>query len=381
MLRDTQIKINLDALNSNLNIIQSMVSNNTTIGAVLKANAYGHGATVIAKTLKEFGLNYFLVATAMEAIQLKRSDPTYQVMIMGHTPDHLLEEAILNEFELTVFSHEQGLLIHHLASKHNVKAIIHLKIDTGFNRLGFAINESLISSIENLYHLDHLTIKGIFTHLALRDQAADEEQFKRFTGLVTQLEEKAISIPFKHICDSIGMALYPHMHMDMVRVGALLYGLQGEERSLSGIQQILTMETRFSHIKTLSEDSYISYGRRAFIKKGSLVGTLPFGYADGYPRALYENGKVRINDEYVNFSGIICMDQCMVDITDLQVDYDTEVAIIDTEKLSIGALSKKAKTNKNEFVSSLAARLPRVYIKEGKPIMVSYEMLGEVHEL
>ncbi|MBN2794321.1 MAG: alanine racemase [Clostridia bacterium] len=381
MLRDTHLKINLDTLIANLEIVQSHLSKKTEIGAVLKANAYGHGSKVIAKTLMAYGLSYFLVATLLEGIQLRNEDSRYQILIMGHTPDHLLEQAILKNLELTIFTYEQGLLIHQLAQKHKTTATVHIKIETGFNRLGFSVNEKLIPSILKLSLLKHLNIKGIFTHLALRNKNADENQFQVFQKVIRSLEEHNVEIPLKHVCDSIGMTLYPHMHMDMVRIGALLYGLQGEEKFIPGIQQILKMETKFSHIKILEEDSFISYGMRKEVKKGSRIGTLPFGYADGYPRALYKDGFVCVNGDFYPFAGVICMDQCMIDLGNANFESDDIVSIIDTNQLSISKLAKKVQTNKNEFVSSLAARLPRLYIRHKKPYLISYEMLGETHEL
>ncbi len=378
MLRDTYLKINLNNLKNNINEIKTLIKPEITIGAVLKANAYGHSAKMIAKSLYDYGINNFLVATLLEAMQLRKENSDYKILIMGHTPDDYLEHIITNNITCTIFTYEQAKLLNDYAIKHNTTATIHLKIETGFNRLGIQVNDDTLFIIKNIYNLDHLIIEGAFTHLALSNRENDFKQFDIFMTLMSDLEENNISIPVKHVCDSIGMVLYPEMNLDMVRVGALLYGLQSEEKGHLNIKQVMSFHTKLSIIKELKKGECISYGNRWEAKETTFIGTLPFGYSDGYPRNMYQKGHVTINNKLYPIVGVICMDQCMIDLGKDEVSLNDEVTIIGdgfNNTISIDTVAKLAETNKNEIVSRFTSRVPRVYTENNKVIKIEQELL------
>lgn len=378
MLRDTHLKINLDCLDNNVREIKNLISPDVILGAVLKANAYGHGSKGIAKHLYENGVNHFLVSSLIEAIQLRRENVHYKILIMGHTPDQYLNHVISNDLTATIFTFEQAYILNKLAKNQNKKAVVHLKIETGFNRLGLQVDEHTVSTIKQIVKLDNLIIEGIFTHLALTNKEKDYEQYTLFMHLIGELENHKIKIPIKHVCDSIGMVLYPEMNLNMVRVGALLYGLQSEEKGKLKIQQVMTFHTKISHIKELKKGECISYGNRWQAKDNTSIATLPFGYSDGYPRNMYKKGRVTINNKAYPIVGVICMDQCMIDLKHDKVTFDDDVVIIGDGRnntLSFDAVSSLAQTNKNEIVSRFTSRVPKVYIKNNRIFNIEQELL------
>lgn len=359
MLRDTYLEIDLDLLKNNIQEIQNFIGPDVILGAVVKANAYGHGAVELAKYLSTIGVNRFLVATLSEALELK----AYNVMIMGHTPDRLLEHIVENQIIQTVFTLDQCLKLNELGKKSNQIVKVHLKIETGFNRLGFQIKEDLIETIHDIYHLDFIEIEGAFTHLTLKDETSDMLQINKFLNLMKDLEKIGVHIPIQHILDSIGMVLYPDYHLNMVRVGALIYGLQSEERGVLKVKQILSFKTKISHKKVIQAGESISYGNRWVAKKQTRIATLPFGYADGYPRNMYQKGYVTINQKKYPIIGVICMDQCMIALD--EDDYSEEEVIIlgrKVNEMTVEEAAHLAETNKNDIVSRFSLRVPRVYV-------------------
>ncbi|MCH4887445.1 alanine racemase [Acidaminobacter sp. JC074] len=369
MLRDTHLKINIGYLEDNIKSIQNHCKD-TKVGAVLKSNAYGHGAKYMAKSLYNIGINTFLVATLLEALELKNENDNYHVIIMGHTPDKYLKEVIDKNITQTIFTYDQAKLLNDLAYE-PVK--VHIKIETGFNRLGMQINEDTVKEIKQISNLENIMIEGAFTHLSLESKDSDLRQFNKFMELMNQLETVGIQIPVKHVCDSIGMVLYPDFHLDMVRVGALLYGLESEEKGVLDIKPILSFHTKPSHIKTIKKGETVSYGNRWVAGDDSFIATLPFGYSDGYPRNMYGKGQVEIKGKSYPIIGVICMDQCMVHV-DESVTLEDEVHIIN-QKISVADLASLAGTNKNEIVSRFTSRVPRVYIKNNQVIHTENELI------
>ena len=364
MLRETHLKINLDNLEQNINAIKTYCPN-TKIGAVLKANAYGHGAKYMAKALYDMNINNFLVATLIEAIELRLQNKNYNILIMGHTPDHLLKEIIRYNITPTIFTYEQAELINKLA---DCPLKIHLKIETGFNRIGMQINENIITDIKNIYALENIIIEGAFTHLTLKNNESDKKQYQLFKKLMKELSSIGIIIPVQHICDSISLVLYPELHLNMVRVGALLYGLESEEKGVLDIKPVLSFHTKISQIKQIKKGESISYGNRWITKEDTYIATLPFGYADGYPRNMYSKGHVIIKDKLYPIVGMICMDQCMIHLVEA-IDINETVHIIN-EKITVSDIAKLAETNKNEIVSRFTSRVPRVYIKNNQVVHI-----------
>jgi alanine racemase len=371
MLRDTWVEINLDTIIANYNATRRAMPKNTRIAAVLKANAYGNGAVHVAGALIDNGVDMLAVACLAEAIEIRRKYDSVPILILGYTADEYLYLAVKNQITLTIFSIEQAEVISNIALELRRTAKIHIKIDTGFNRFGIRPELKTVQIISDIAKLKNLEIEGIFTHLALLDEKSDKMQFDLFMKLIKKIETTGIHIPIKHVCDSIGMLIYPEYLLDMVRVGAFLYGVRNaeigdppEKNSLS-----LVFKTKVAQIKEIDKGQGVGYDRSFIAERKSLIGTLPVGYADGYLRNLSNKAEVSIRGKKARIIGRICMDECMIDLTDIpDVVVGDEVVLIGKSGcncIPIDEVADKAGTNRNEIVSVISRRVPRVYIKDG----------------
>ena len=364
LLRPAYVEVDLDIIKHNINEIKKLIDKNTKLGAVVKANAYGHGAVEIAKVLEEENVDYICVAGLNEAMELRNNNIKLPILVMGYTPDECLDIAIQNNITLTIFSKEQAEILSNKSKKIHQKANIHIKIDTGFNRLGFKIDENLPSTIHYIYNLPNINVEGIFSHLALKDKESDYEQFNKFNQLLDKI--KGINIPIKHICDSIGMVAYKDFHMDMVRVGASLYGYSSRQTTMN-LKPAMTFKSKFAQIKDIKKGEGISYDYSYIADKDMKIGTVLCGYADGIPRVLSNKGYVYINGQKANILGRICMDQCIVDLTDIDnASMDSEVIFYGNGGPDLLDIANLADTNKNELLSIVSRRVARVYIKDKK---------------
>ena len=243
-LRDTVIRVDLSAIAENMEHICQLVGKETAVAAVVKANGYGHGARAIAPTLIEHGAALLAVATLEEALELKQAFPDYPVLVMGLTPDRALPYAAEYGIIQTIDSLHQARLLNQAAADLRQPARIHLKVDTGFHRIGFSDSESGIREMLQIKELPYLVTDGIFSHLALLDDASNLEQYQRFTSVIHALQAEGFSFRFRHIADSIALVDYPEYRMDMVRAGALIYGLRGFHKGFVKVRQALTFETK-----------------------------------------------------------------------------------------------------------------------------------------
>lgn len=374
LLRDTYVEINLDNIAYNMNKIKEIVGKGVAIAAVVKADGYGHGAVEIAPTLVENGAEYLAVATLTEALELRKHYKEYKIMIMGYTPDEYLEYVVNNNFTQTIFSFKQAQLLNDLGVKYNKKPVVHIKYDTGFNRIGFKDSQESIDEIIRIFELKRIYIEGIFSHFALTSREEDDKQYNKFVKAVKQIETAGNQFKYKHICDSISGIDYPQYRLNMIRPGAIIYGLKSYENNSLVLKQAMTFKSKIYYIKTLKKDEGVSYSYLWKADKERVVGTLPFGYADGYPRNMRGKGTVTIHGKKAPILGVICMDQCIVDLTDMpEAKVGDEVIIYgdgSNNTLSIEDISKLAETNKNEIVCRIARRTPRIYIKDGKVLKV-----------
>lgn len=368
LLRPTYVEVDLDIIKHNINEIRKVIDKSTKLGAVVKANAYGHGAIEVAKVLEEENVDYICVAGLNEAVELRKNDIDLPILVMGYTPDDCLEIAIQNNITLTIFSKEQAEILSNKSKKINQKSKIHLKVDTGFNRLGLKINENLSSTIHYIYNLPNIKIEGIFSHLALKDVESDYEQFNKFNKLLDKIKD--LDIPIKHICDSIGMVAYKDFHMDMVRVGASLYGYNSR-KSIMDLKPAMTFKSKFAQIKTIKKGEGISYDYSYVANKDMKVGTVLCGYSDGIPRILSNRGYVYVNGKRANILGKICMDQCIVDLSDIDdASMDSEVIFYGNGGPDLLDVANLADTNRNELLSIVSRRVVRVYIKDKEIVKI-----------
>lgn len=367
LLRDTRVEVDLSKIAYNMQQIRGMSGPDVAVMPVIKANGYGHGAAAIAPTLLEEGAVYLAVATLTEALGLKDKDTSWPVFILGHTPDRLLHHIVEREITQTIFSLEQAQILSRLASETGKTAKVHIKVDTGFHRLGKVPSQEFADEVCEMFKLPCLEIEGIFSHLALTGDDENEEQFRLFNDFVSLLESRGCSFKYKHLADSIACVDFPEYRLNMIRPGALIYGMVGYHKGHLPVKQAMTFKTAISQLHSISKGEGVSYDYLWKAEKDSIIATLPFGYADGYPRNLRDKGYVIIEGVKVPIIGVICMDQCMADVTEVPGVKEGMEAIIYGDGLdgsmTIAEASALAGTNKNDIIARITARPPRVYIK------------------
>lgn len=369
MLRDTYIEVDLDRLAHNVKAIRERVGNHACICAVVKADAYGHGSIECAKTIMESGGDYLAVAALTEALELRQVYPDYRIFIMGYTSDENLKYVVKNDITQCIFTYEQALLLDKLGREYNRKPKIHIKYDTGFNRIGFRDCEESIEKIKEIVKLRNIECEGIFSHFALVNDDENKRQFNAFTTAVERIESAGFKFGYKHICDSIAAIDYPEFCLNMIRPGAILYGMKSFRKNDLDIKQVMKFKTKIAYIKSLKKGEGVSYNHKYKAQRDMLLATIPVGYADGFPRNMFEVGEVTVRGTRVPVAGVICMDQCMIDVTDVEgVGAGDEVIIYGDEEenaVTFAEASQKGGTNKNELLCRFTRRTPRVYIRKG----------------
>ena len=370
LLRDTYVEVNLDNIAYNMKSIKSMLGSNVKIAAVLKADAYGHGAIEVAKTVMENGAEYIAVATLNEALEIRKRFNDYRIFIMGFTPDKLLEYVVKNDITQSIFSYKQAKLLSELGYKYNKVPVVHIKYDTGFNRLGFRDSTESIEEIARIAKIKNINVEGIFSHLALAGREGDEKQYKKFVAAINRLKEMGIDFKYKHIEDSISAVDYPEYRFNMIRPGAIIYGIKGFQYGSLDLKQSLTFKSKISYVKEILEGEGVSYDYLWKAQRRSIIGTLPVGYADGYPRNLSNKGYVTVHGKRAPIVGLICMDQLMVDLTDIPEAKEGDEVVLfsngEDNTMDLNTMARLAGTNKNEIITRISRRVPRVYIKGGK---------------
>lgn len=377
--RPVWLEINLDNLEYNLNSIKENVDSNAMIMPVIKANGYGHGAVQLARFYKEIGVERFAVSLLQEAIELRQNQIDDDILVLNYTPEDTLKAVL--DFDLTqaVYTFESAEKLSEFATEKNKTAKIHIKIDSGMGRLGFlAKEESTISTIKKIKELPNIEIEGIFTHFARADESdkgATNDQIEKFNIVVKKLEEQGIEIPMKHVSNSAAIIDLPEYNFNIVRPGIMLYGYYPStevDKRRVDLKPAMTLKAEVSNIKEVEEGSGISYGHIFSTSRKSRIATLPIGYADGYSRMLSEKAFVSIQDKRVPVVGRICMDQMMIDVTDLDdVNIGDEVVLFGVEKNSYPKVEELALilgTINYELVCMMGRRIPRKYIRRGEII-------------
>lgn len=373
ILRPAWAEIDLDAIAYNTRNIKKLIGDKDLI-AVVKANCYGHGVIDIIPTLLENGVSRFAVAMISEALEIRDNKITAPVMILGFTPLYLGEELINNNIEQTVYDLDYAKELSKIALTLNKKAKIHIAIDTGMGRIGFLPNEKSIDNITEICSLEGIEVIGIFTHFSTSDEKDKEyshEQFTKMLSVMDTLKKRGIDIPLKHVANSGAIIDLPDTYLDAVRAGIILYGYYPSDeidKNNLALKPALTLKATITNVKTLEKDMYVSYGRTFKTSNETIVATIPVGYADGYLRKLAENGKVIIKGEFAPIIGRICMDQFMIDVTNIpDVKIGDEVILLGKKnglKYNADDMAKKLDTINYEVTCMLKSRLPRVYIKD-----------------
>jgi len=389
MIEDrTWAEINLDNLIHNYRTFKNLIAKknlgeNTRNGSnhksvkmmgVIKANAYGHGSVEIAKTLMEEGMDYFAVASIEEAIELRRNKIHIPILVFGDTPPRRCAEIIEYDLTQTIFHLELAKELSHVAQNTGKKGKVHIEIDTGMNRVGFS-KSNAIENIKELLTYPGLEIEGIYTHFACADEKDSiytTMQFEGFMDIIKKLQSQGVDIPIKHTCNSAAAIAYPEMHLDMVRIGISLYGCYPSRdfcKDEIHLKPVMSLKSSVVRINQLEVCERISYGGIFKAERKSRIVTIPIGYADGLTRILTKKAFVLIHGQRVPIVGNICMDQCMVDTTDIgyNIQLGDEVVIFGEQegsKILADEIGDLLGTIHYEILTMVSRRVPRYYLKE-----------------
>ncbi len=374
----TWCDVSLDNLKHNIEQIKGKLNETTMLCGIVKANAYGHGVEEIAANLVKYGVDYLAVAFIDEAVELRLCGFEQPILILGNTPDDTAEQVVEYNITASVYNVHTAKVLSREAVKQNKTVKIHLKIDTGMGRIGFIPNEQTACEIVEVSKLPNVEIEGIFTHFACSDSEDEEmtlKQFDRFMALVSELEKKGLVIPIKHCCNSAAIVKYPQMHLDMVRAGIILYGMYPSDIDYDiDLKPLMDFKTSVINLKTVKAGETISYGATYTAKEEIKVATIAVGYADGYSRLLSNCGRVLINGQFADIVGRICMDQCMIDVTNVHnINIGDEVILFgadENEKLPVEELAVKLGTINYELPCIINNRVPRCYVKDNKRIKI-----------
>ena len=369
--------IDLDAIYENVKNAKALLKKDTKMMAIVKADGYGHGAVEVARQIDEL-VDAYGVAILEEGIELRKAGFTKPILILGYTPKPLYPAMIRYDIATAVFTMEMAKEISDTAVAMHKNANIHIKLDTGMSRIGFAITKESKEIIEQIAKLPGIEIKGCFSHFARmdeKDKTKAEQQFSRYETFVHKMEQAGVKIPVKHISNSAGIMEMPKVNEDMVRDGICLYGLYPSEevnKERLPLEPAMQWKTYVSYVKELEAGIEIGYGGTYTTTKPTMVATIPVGYADGYARSLSGKGCVLIHGQRAPILGRICMDQFMVDVTDIPGTAEGDECILfgeqEGEILSVEEVSELAGSFNYEFVCDVGRRVPRVFYQNGKAV-------------
>ena len=366
----TWAEVSLNNIEHNYRRIRSSLPEGTKFLGIVKADAYGHGAVEVAKRLEKCGADYLAIACLDEALELRSSGVNMPILILGHTPPEYVKDLLDNDLTQTVSCEAKAIEYSEAARALGGTLKIHIKLDTGMSRLGFlcagAYFDEGVKNVVSTCRMPNLDVEGVYTHFAVSDFTDEdsmeytEKQFKLFCDVIKAAEEKGIHFAIRHCANSGAVINHPGMMMDMVRPGLLLYGY-GDDGKL-GLKPAMRMVSTISTIKYYEPDTCVSYGRHFVTKKRTRMGVVAAGYADGLPWAAANKCSFFTEGGFAPQRGNICMDMCMIDISDIpDAAVGSEVELFG-EKASILDLAEAAGTIPYELLSAVSKRVPRVYI-------------------
>ena len=364
------VEVNLENLEHNINEIKKVIQPKTKIMAVVKANAYGHGSILIAEKLSEIGINDFAVATLDEAIELRKHNIKGNILILGYTNFEDLKYVIQYDLIQTIVDYNYSEKIKELKLSQKLKC--HIKINTGMNRIGERYDN--MDRLIKIYENPRLNILGTFSHLCVADSDKKEDikftekQIENFNKCIKQLKENGQDVGKIHLQSSYGAINYNTETYDYVRIGILMYGVNSDNTSYQknklDLKPVLSLKARATSVKEINKDDSVSYGRTYIADRNRKIASISIGYADGIPRCLSNKDiLVKVNGYYAKVIGRICMDQCVIDVTDVkEIKTGDVVYIIDSNDINLSSekLAIKADTITNELLSRLGNRLPRI---------------------
>ena len=368
-LRTTRAEINLDNLKYNIGVLRQELGPDVEPMAIIKADAYGHGAVMMMGYMMKYGLRYFGVASLNEALELRRAHKDGEILVLGLSPDHLLHYGAENNIIQTICSLRQAKRLSEDCSRLGITGRIKIKVDTGMHRLGFAPTEESMDIVADIAKLPNLKLDGIFSHLALETHDDDYRQWARFQQFIDGCEKRGVTFPLKSIDDGIGAIRYPEMRYNMVRPGSFFYGFNPH---IPTLRPVMELKSEIVHLQVLPAGEGIGYGLDDKADHDRVIATLPFGYVDGAPRALsHYQGWCTVKDVKCPIVGLMCMDQAMIDVSDVpDVQIGDEVVVFSQEHnaMTYPEGAKITNFNRNGLQAALARRVPKVYFEEGKEV-------------
>lgn len=389
ILKRTWTEINLDSIEHNFNTIKSKIGD-SKLCCVIKADGYGHGAVKLAHIYENLGADLFAVSNIDEAIELRDNNITKPILVLGYTPVDSVP--VLKKYDViqSVYSLNYAKAINEYCANNDITINAHIKIDTGMSRIGFMCQEFprdyySIEEIKETCNLSNIYVEGIFTHFCVSDegdvgQRFTNKQFDNLTYVVNKLKEDNITFDLIHCSNSGAIEDYPQTYSSMVRAGIILYGLSPSHEIINNLDLIpaMVMKTVVAHIKEVKAGSTVSYGRTFTAEKDMKIATVPIGYADGFIRAYAKDGYMIVNGKRADIIGRICMDQTIIDVTDIDdINLGDEVIVFGDGthgERTADDLAKVADTINYEVICIVSKRVPRFFVKDGKITEVMYKI-------
>lgn len=372
-------KIDLDSVEHNFEAMHRNISKDTKMIAVIKADGYGHGAIPIARLVEDYDYIWgFAAATAEEAFALRKAGIRKPILILGFVFEEHYKELIIQDIRPTVFKLSMAQQLSEVACALGKCLPIHLALDTGMSRIGFSDQEHSLDIIRKIAKLPGLCIEGMFTHFARADEldkTSADRQLERYLQFVDKLKKVGIHISIRHCSNSAALMEMPYANLDIVRAGISIYGIYPSDevdRSIIDLRPVMELKSHISYLKEVDMGTEVSYGGTFVTERRTKIATIPVGYADGYPRLLSNRGYVLIRGYKAPILGRVCMDQFMVDVTDIPGVQENDMVTLmgrDSEQmLSVETLSELCGRFPYEFVCDISKRVPRIYIHNGKVV-------------
>ena len=380
---NTYVEIDLDAISANFDAIRAKAG--VQVMAIVKADAYGHGAIQIARLLDD-KCSFFGVSSIAEALELRQAGLSKPILILGYTPVEAFRLVIGQEIRPAIFRLDDAIALSKLAQKEGITLPFHFAVDTGMSRLGFQATEDSADICADIARLPGIVAEGLFSHFATADCAdltKAQAQAQRFADFDRMLKERGVNVPLRHLDNSAGLMNFSN-HYEMVRSGIVTYGMYPSDEvdpALLDLKPALQWRSRVTHIKMLPPGREISYGGTFVTTRKTRVATVPVGYADGYRRSLSGKFYVLIRGRRAPILGRVCMDQMMVDITDVpDVKIDDPVVLVGSDgndEITVEQIAAAADSFNYEFICGISRRVPRRYRQNGQIIKTVHYLLDD----
>lgn len=365
-MRDAWARIDLSAIRENFKIINDKIGN-TKLCAVVKADAYGHGSAQVARIALQMGAYYLAVATVDEGIELRKAGITAPILILGLSPKEAANEIVYYNLTQGAADFSLSKSISEAAAEQNKQAKLHLKVETGMGRIGVNAKDAPTLA-KRIAELENIELEGVYSHFAAadeKDKSFVKTQLSIFLEVIREAENLGVNFKLRHIAESAAILEIPEAHLDMARAGIIEYGLfPSKEVSHSApLKEAFTLQAKIVFLKTIDKGQSIGYGREFVAKRRSKIATLPIGYADGYIRA-FKNGEVSVNGKRCKIAGRVCMDQVMIDVTEVENVAVGDVVTLFGGDIPIDEAAKFIDTINYELPCLIGKRVPRIYVDQ-----------------